>query len=248
MTLHPSRYRHGGIVVETAIILTVIALLVAISVPVYRNRPDAARIAQAEQDVLALAHAQHRAADTIGYYLPLQLLDNLAPATEGGSAKADTLANEPGTLSLIAPSLPTGEQVGAQPTLGQAASALASWEGPYAETKRVYLGAADGDLSLISPESVRRDYPVDPWGTPYRFYSPEGIVGTRAAETAPEALESDEFSDGVLSAQDDRFETYAIVSYGPNGQSDSVSEQDDDIIYLFENPADSAVEGEAPEA
>lgn len=250
MILHPSRSRHGGIVVETAIILAVIALLVAIAIPIYRNRPDAARVARAEQDVLALANAQLRAAETIGFYVPLQLLDDLAPTGDSLSPQTDALANEPGSLQLISPSVPVDQQVGAQTGLGQAAGALGAWDGPYAQTKRVYLGAAGAslDLAQLTPESVRRDYPLDPWGQPYRFYSPVGIVGTGAAETAPEAFDSDAFSDGALTTADDRFDTFAIVSYGPNGQSDSVSDQDDDVIYLFDIPAEADAPGEAPEA
>jgi hypothetical protein len=63
------------------------------------------------------------------------------------------------------------------------------------------------------------------------------LIGSRAAASGPDALDSDEFSDGVLTADDPRFTTYAIVSYGPDGVSDSAGAAQDDIIYLFETPA-----------
>jgi hypothetical protein len=58
-------------------------------------------------------------------------------------------------------------------------------------------------------------------------------------------MDRDDFSDGAITANDDRFETYAVVSYGPNGESDSVTEENDDIIYLFESQAGDLAEPEA---
>lgn len=236
--------QRGGIVVETVIILTAIVLLVLIAIPVYRGGPSDARIAQAEHDVLALARAQERAADTLGYYLPLQLLDNEALSDEARTARADTLANEPEALKAVPSKLTDSAEAGSQTLLHEVPGLHESWAGPYAQIKRVYLGEAreNLDLTLISEESVRRDYPLDPWGQPYRFYSPLGIVGSRAKETSPEAFDSDTFSDGALTTEDDRFETWAIVSYGPNGESDSVTDLNDDIIYLFEPPGDEIAE------
>lgn len=249
MILNPSISRRGGIVVETAIILAVIALLVLIAIPVYRSRPQDSREAQARAEVLALGQALEQTADASGFYVPLQLLDDRKTAEASRTDKTDDLANEPGALKLILRDTAPDAQAASQTALSDASALLDAWKGPYAETKRVYLGASrEGfDLSSLSAETIRRDYPLDPWGNPYRFYSPIGIVGSRAAESAPEALDSDEFSDGALTTQDDRFDTYAIVSYGANGESDSASETDDDVIYLFETTQPGAA-GEASDS
>ena len=74
---------------------------------------------------------------------------------------------------------------------------------------------------------MRNGPALDPWGTPYMFYSPLGVIGGGD-------LDSDAFGGGAVTAQDDRFETFAIVSYGPDGQSDSASGGDDDLLLLFE--------------
>lgn len=239
-----SHSRRGGIVVETIIILVVIVLLVLIAIPVYRGGPEDARVAQAQRDVLTLARAQERLADTVGYYLPLQLLDNEALSDEARTARADTLANEPDALKAIPRDLEASDGPPEQPALDDLSNLRENWAGPYAQIKRIYLGEAreNLDLSVISEQSVRRDYPLDPWGQPYRFYSPIGIIGSRAAKTSTDTFDTDAFSDGALTTDDDRFETFAIVSYGPNGESDSVTDINDDIIYLFEAPGDEIAE------
>jgi hypothetical protein len=235
MTLNSSHLRRGGIVVETAIILVVITLLVLISIPVYRGGPEDARIAQAESDILTLANAQERVGEMLGYYVPLQVLDNVE------------IDDEAAGLKLIPTDLTGKASPVEQETIANLREAGEKWVGPYAETKRIFLGEAgkDMDLTLISEQSVLRDFPLDPWGQPYRFYSPIGLVGSGAGDTSPEAMDRDDFSDGAITANDDRFETYAVVSYGPNGESDSVTEENDDIIYLFESGTGDLEEPEA---
>ena len=85
----------------------------------------------------------------------------------------------------------------------------------------------------MNPTDRRRDFPLDPWGRPYRMYSSIGIVGTGALG---DNYNSDTFSNGHLTENDDRFDRYAIVSFGPNGKSDTyigATELKDDIVYYF---------------
>ena len=229
----------GHLVIETLGIMTVITLLVAVAVPSYWNQSSTAQIAQAKADIQELAQAQLNAAEQYGYYLPLQLLDN---ASETRSERTDSIANESETIALVDPSGDLETQAESPQLLaGGAAHPLAAWSGPLAQVKRVYLaGQGDSfDVASLDPSALRRDYPVDPWGNPYRFYSPMGLIGTRAGESTIEARDSDGFSDGRLTSTDDRFDTFAIVSFGPDGQSDAATDTDDDLIFLL---------GEQPEA
>lgn len=224
----------GNMFVETLIILAVIGLMVLIAIPVYSGRASQSKLDQATREIERLALAEKQVAEKYGYYLPLQVLDDVPAGSEG----IDSIANEPDAVRLI-PTEVEGEPPAAQPAVAEIAE---EWNGPYAQTKRVYLGAASESLDLaeLEPETLQLDHPLDPWGTPYRFYAPTGIIGSAALSEEEGALNNPEFSDGVVTANDDRFDTFAIVSFGPNGQSDSMTEEDDDIIYLFK-------EVEAPE-
>lgn len=295
--------QEGGIVVETLIVLAVIALLILIAIPVYLDRAEDAKMAQAQAEVLALAEAEQTVARVHGFYVPLQMLDDLDGTASARTATTDDLANEPDTIYLIHAGRPAADQIGAQPSLASGgrdvAKLKAGWQGPFYESKRIssagllgleiasleldrvegiiagsrsadeaaaalesqfeltaaqshaiagdpfgeLAGEAEGlsdarreELSALiarlRSQMIRRDYPLDPWGAPYRFYSPAGIIGSSAAD--PDRIESDEFSDGVLTESDTRFDTYAIVSYGPDGLSDKVSGNNDDVIqFLF---------------
>ena len=157
--------------------------------------------------------AERTVAYEYGFYVPLQMLDDLAPRPRTRTGRTDDLGNEPQTLRLIDRSAPVAEQLGSQPGLRSAdpriERLIANWNGPYAQTKRIYFSSAEGsdNPADFEAESIPRDYPIDPWGNPYRFYSPAGIIGTAALDSTPRALATDTFSDGVLTDQDDRVES-----------------------------------------
>lgn len=222
----------GSLIVETLGILLLMSLLVAVAVPSYWNRSATTKMDRAKAEVRQLADAQRAAAQLHGYYLPLQLLDN---AADTRSERTDSIANESENLALVDPSGDLEAQAESPKLLGGNPNALANWAGPLVQTKRVYLSDQGDsfDLASLDASALRRDYPLDPWGNPYRFYSPLGLIGSRAGESAADALDSDAFSDGRLTKIDDRFSAFAIVSYGPDGLSDSATEADDDVIYLF---------------
>lgn len=232
--------------IEVPIVLIVIILLAAIAVPTYRGRGDQAKIAQAEADIKQLAQAQAEVASAHGFYVPLQVLDNQSVAKVRGQ-NADDILNENGFVQLIDPEWDySGDEAPSQPTLNslepRATALREGWAGPYAYVKRVHLGPGIDSFAIGEQDVpiIRRDHPIDPWGNPYRFYSPLGLIGSRATESEQEALNSDEFSDGVLTKQDDRFDSFAIVSFGPDGVRDSDSANEDDIVVLFESEVESS--------
>lgn len=232
--------------IEVPIVILVIILLAAAAVPTYRGRVDQAKISQAGDDIKRLAEAQTQVARDHGFYVPLQMLDNLGGGETRGR-NADDITNESGSVQLIDPNSDFSSETPApQPLLSSLEPRVAAlregWAGPYAWSKRVYLGPGIGsfEVGAMDLPLIRRDYPIDPWGNPYRFYSPAGMIGSRAAETEASALNSDEFSDGAITTQDDRFDSFAIVSFGPDGISDSISTTKDDRVYLFETEAESS--------
>lgn len=234
--------------VETLGALAVIGLLAAVSATVFSGGADRAKSEQAERELLRLAEAELTLAREFGHFVPLQLLDDL-PVREGRrTALTDDIGNEPAdAVHLIDPRRPIDEQVGRQATLGssEARRTIDNWPGPLFEPKRIFYGGYDPVWSPtqiaergveIGAAVVRRDYPLDPWGRPYRFYSPIGLIGSTASQSDPGALFSDAFSDGKLTNVDDRFDAFAIVSFGPDGVSDAtqgVEIPTDDVIFFL---------------
>lgn len=236
---HPAS-RRGSLLIDTLVVLGCTALLTVIAVPVYYQGAGKAKLRLAGAEIRQLAAAEEAVADQFGFYVPLQLLDDVARSADYRTPRTDDIANEPGTIRLIGANADIEGQAGKQPTLGsenERSQALSEqWSGPYAQAKRVHLGGSAGrdlDPATLTAAQIRRDYPLDPWGNPYRFYSPLGLIGSGATGVEASALDTDEFSDGVLTRDDDRFDSFAIVSWGPDGQSDSISKGNDDVhIFL----------------
>ena len=225
------RTDRGALLTETLIVLAVIGLLAGSAIPVYHGRASEAKVNRARVEVEALARAETEVARVHAFYVPLQMLDNIPvdPSTRT-HGRTDDLQNEANVFLIDPHENPLDQRNSGQLRLLsgritdlRVRDLYEQWEGPFYQSKRVH-----------GSEDRSHDYPLDPWRNPYRFYSPAGLIGSLAAEDGADAMESDEFADGRLTNEDDRFESFAIVSFGPDGQSDSVSKNDDDVIYLFE--------------
>lgn len=238
--IHRNTTRANALIEFTAIV-TVIALLVLIAaLTPYRGRAGAGKLDQAWADAQAIASAQRAVAEKHGVYVPLQVLDDLASEGEVKGSRKDYFNREPQSLRVVDVFAPVENQIGKQQGL---AERVAEWSGPYFSAKRIYVGGSLSDLPVVSPQVqgpsgqgfVLRDYPLDPWGNAYRFYSPSGIIGSAAAKSDPATFETEAFSDGVLTTEEDRFDSFAVVSFGPDGQSDFVTNANDDVIYLMKD-------------
>ncbi|MCX7000847.1 MAG: IPT/TIG domain-containing protein [Candidatus Sumerlaeota bacterium] len=84
------------------------------------------------------------------------------------------------------------------------------WQGPYVtyQDSRISLTGSGYDRGTL----------LDFWGTPYYLFSPAGLVRTDQHVI-------------TLELYDDYFDSYAIVSLGPDGVMSS-----DDLIYTFGEP------------
>lgn len=224
--------RRGGALVDASVAVVTIAILVVAALVAYKGEAEQSRRNAARADIEALAQAELKALAGVGHFVPLQVLDNV----EAGKA-VDAIDSEPaGVLAIDAKLTRESAAPAEQPPV---ASLAASWKGPLHQPARVRLGTDGSEVPGANQDSglAHRDYPLDPWGGAYRFYSPIGLIGSQANSTDPAALNSTEFADGKITTNDDRFDVYAIVSYGPDGQSDAVSGADDDVIYLFPGEA-----------
>jgi prepilin-type N-terminal cleavage/methylation domain-containing protein len=240
---HQYRDKSRGLTLtELLVVMLIIGLLSSIAVPVYVNRMEDARIRLAQGECREIAMAEEQCALIHGYYLPFQVLDDLQHP-RNVSMQGDTIRNEPdGQLYVINPLIRPEDQRGNQLRLSltsqnpRVRDIVDHWGGPFISYHRVYTGNQDPkDYNFINTTEVRLDFPLDPWGQPYRFYSPLGIIGSDALNTDITDL-TYSFSNGQLTSNDDRnFQRYAVVSFGRDGIPETGAGIDnrDDIIYFF---------------
>lgn len=151
---------------------------------------------------------------------------------------ADRIGLEANIL-LIDPLIRPTDQQGNQPTLsgasnnGRVLDMRDNWAGPFIDFRR-----ATNTPNPQSQGDQRNDFPLDPWGQPYRFFSPIGVIGTGAGQEAiddPENLSSTSFGDGALTTVEDHFDRYAVMSTGRDTRFDDQLTliEGDDIVHLF---------------
>jgi Tfp pilus assembly protein PilE len=230
------------------VIITIIALL---AVPVYMGKAESARISTAQTECRELAEAEEACYNQHGYYVPLQVLNDL-PLYLGEPFPANYIDQEYSIYVIDPYQLANGyiniPAVNYQmnPTTAntnqRVRNLIINWQGPFLNPQRVYKNLVNvaSTGAVNAPDStVLLDYPLDPWGNPYRFYSPYGIIGTNAISTNPTDYNTPIFSDGLPTYTDagHKFDRFAIVSFGPNGVSDTYTNPSlinhDDIYYTF---------------
>lgn len=238
--------KKGLTLTELLVVLAIIGLIATIAIPSYLNRIEQARKTTAQAECEAIAKAEEIVGATYGYYIPIQCLDNVPNTSGTSTVPDDDWDNEDltgRTLYAIDLSIPVASQVGNQGTGGydlvlsensnntRIKNMITNWSGPFFYPQRYYKGT-DNNPYPTNASTVRLDHPLDPWGRPYRFFSPVGIIGSNADGTN---YDTDTFSNGSLTTTSDRFDRFAIVSLGGDGLLDSTgsSQTKDDIYYVF---------------
>ncbi len=235
--------RRGLTLTELLVVMLIIGLLATIAVPVYVSRMEDARVRVARGECREIAQTEEQCALIHGYYVPFQLLDD-KPQIDGITSTGDSIDLEPfSNIYLINPLIPPQFQQGSQRVLSDNNTRIRNirehWQGPFLNPQRVYTSNADPkDPNFENNPLVRLDFPLDPWGEAYRFYSPLGLVGSSALQRTDIGLNIN-FSDGLLTNNDNRnFPRYAVVSWGRDNLSELVVGvfNRDDVSYLFGTP------------
>lgn len=146
-----------------------------------------------------LADALQVCALDTNYYVALEALDDLSYPTV---AQPFDFIDEGGGSYVIRPW--EGKFTASRVAL---ASSPSLWRGPYVSFQPGRIQLADGPYDKGSP--------LDPWGTPYYFFSPLGLLRGDSGSV-------------TLELYGDQFDRYTIVSLGP----DRVMSQDD-LTYQF---------------
>jgi len=252
--------RRGVTLTELLVVLVIVAILATIAVPVYLNRVETARYRTAQAETRELAQAMEICGAIHGMYVPLQMLDDVATVQALRDVYTDDLANEPQTLYLFDVAIPPLQQlspnqpqlrdglVGATNYNQKVADMISQWQGPFVNFNRFFMGWDSANNAQIrsvvdsSSEQVSRDFPLDPWGQPYRLFSPLGITGQTAWDgntpSSPQEWDTDGKFDmflSNLSGDQDPYDRWAIVSFGPNRVADSFTNvnEADDIVHFF---------------
>jgi hypothetical protein len=113
------------------------------------------------------------------------------------------------------------------------ANMVKNWKGPFTDFQNFYVKA---NTSITSNYFL--DFPKDPWGNYYLFYSPKGITGAFPVGGLAGADPTLADFDGTVNTGDPgRFDRWAIVSWGPNGvpdtSADTTNGTADDVYYQF---------------
>lgn len=252
MKLNLTNRSRGLTLTELLVVMLILGLLATIAIPVYTRRQEDARIRVAMSECREIAMAEEQCAIVHGFYVPFQVLDDLPvpPTGVSGGTNAETLDNEPNLaiLYVIDPLTRAEDEQNNQHSLSEGqnrtnarvANLFYNWNGPWMNFQRFYYGVdqqfAPGSVNYNNSTVKFLDFPLDPWGNPYRFYSALGLIGTDALTFTP-GTSGLNFSDGVLTNNDRRFDRYAVVSFGRDGTSDTdfgnATTNPNDIFYLF---------------
>lgn len=222
----------GVTLTELLVVLAIIGILATVAIPTYTNKVENARVASATQEVKEIAHAMEVCNFIHGFYVPIQVLDDIPTANGITDSNSDDISQavdrnigiiDP-LSSVTAQHFSSGtppHQFNINDSNARVQALVDDWQGPFLDPQRTY----DESYEWL-------DFPLDPWGEPYRWYSPIGIIGTGDYDSP--VVNFTQFGDGILTISYDRFDRFAIVSFGKDNTPDLENAVDgDDVIYFF---------------
>lgn len=266
MRLIQLRRRAGVTMTELLVVVTIVTLLATIAVPVYTSQAAKARLSTTQLEEKEIAEALERTAMDVGYYVRLYALNDgysgdRVPNCDvednrlGGVSDNGVLyADDPDQIYHRANEIFLTTDQGLPPSNGIALftqmiknETAFGWDGPYLNWHR--------DVNL-------NDWPDDPWGNDYMFFSYWGAIypppdkddpfhyfientGPIMVTEGPEYQVSQAGQVGGTTITKQFYTTRifdrpTILSLGPNGlPGDGTDDTDDgygkgdDIIYQF---------------
>lgn len=230
MLMSKKKWRRGVTLTELLVVLAIIGLLATIAVPVYVNKMEQAKVTTAKHEVRELANAQEVCGIMHGFYVPLNMVDDLPYRSQNRPSVVDDVENTRNVINpyLISTGIPIADQETNQSRLSQFTTVKAvsnlyfGWQGPFMNFKRYFLG----DGVYVEPpdplsDDVARDYPLDPWGNPYIMVTELGYVTPRGFITGQNIQASQ--------SANREFDRMAIISLGPDGSVSAIN--DDGLTY-----------------
>jgi prepilin-type N-terminal cleavage/methylation domain-containing protein len=253
MKLNRNYKKRGLTLTELLVVMLIIGLLATIAIPVYTRRQEDARLRVAMGECREIAHAEEQCALFHGFYVPFQMLDDLPIPSSGSTVGMEAISDDnPGNLFAIDPFTQASQQESIQANFridrtssnARIRALVEDWAGPFMNFQRFYVpagGPFPGDPNYLNNTIRFLDFPLDPWGNPYVFYSGLGAIGSSVNSILignwNTGIASVNISDGDLTTIDPRFDRYAVVSMGRDSVSDTGALGNpnirNDIIYQF---------------
>lgn len=237
-TLKTRQARAGVTLTELLVVLVIISILSSIALPVYINDAERAREATAQLETKTIADSMEKVGTLYGFYIPIQLLDNLpgGALVPGVDPQSDDAIGDESNIALIdfnrtLLELDNNQLLLNDQTNSRVDNLVQNWEGPFMSFQRTAHNENDTNAAL-----ARFDHPLDPWGRPYRFFSPLGPIGSGWLSDDPDQWRTSSFSDGIVvnGGTFDFYDRYAIVSFGADGEPNEIGNRfNDDIFYVF---------------
>ena len=241
------RDRRGVTLAELLVVLAILSLLATLAVPVYVSRAEQARRAVARSEVRTIAEAQEIVGSLYGYLVPIHTLDKVPDDTV--AVDADNWTDYPGTAYFIRVGQSINDQSGNQLTYAGGSitasnedlrTLIENWQGPFLNPAREYRDSGASNPSDFTAQDIHFDLVLDPWGRPYRLFTSEGITGTAntsadhgSIPASPETIDNG-FINIQSGSDEGKFDKFAIVSFGPDGELDAnAAPSPDDIYYEF---------------
>ena len=176
-----SRPARGFTIVELVVAFIIIAILASILVPTMINRAEQARMAATKQELQHLGDAEERVGIDTGFMLRIYALDDVGRPGDGiaSTDSSDPVNNPDVTESILDNQITNNncyvdperlfisaasENYSANGTLlfdKLLAESAYSWLGPYLQWQRDENG---------------NDWPDDPWGNDYLFFTRAGVI------------------------------------------------------------------------
>lgn len=252
-TLWTNRTRRAVTLTELLVVLAIVSLLATLAVPVYVQQTERARKAIARAEVRAIAEAEQQVAITHGFYVPINVLDNL-PIDTTDTGIRDDMDNTNNTFLPQMNVIDIAQRVDTQRTAGQddldtllnvrINNMVNNWEGPFLNPVRVTerFNPTAVNLNPLTQDETSLDIVLDPWGRPYQFFTSVGVANSFNdddlnnfdPDTQGDRIAVDDLE---ISTNFDRFDRFAIVSYGPDGRAEGepgpALNVFDDIVYQF---------------
>jgi prepilin-type N-terminal cleavage/methylation domain-containing protein len=190
----PNQHQRGFTAVEIAMVASVIAILALLILPIFRQRAEEARLAAAQDELQSLVKALLLLeADIPGgnHIVQLSDLNNLQAGPNINLALAPPDPSLPGRTrwfnDLVTPInsrfVLAGAGDGLYPVNTYVNTVAPAWKGPYIAMRNTLTL---GQIATLFPQMTQAGggpvnttaftdlYPIDPWGTPYMLFGPEG--------------------------------------------------------------------------
>jgi len=235
ISIRPRVRGAGFTAIEVSAVVTIIAILALILIPIVRTRVEESKKVAAQDDMAGIEKAEEMAYGYTNHYYRLQdlndpeLTDNEIETYKTALAAGQTTSQ---AFQDIIRKIPRAYWDYPLVQASETSYLVDNWKGPYyaihktAKVNDLIFNFGNGilfhgDIGLGGPifflglDDRTRLYPIDPWGNPYFFFG-SGAMKLGYGSVQP-ANENAPRNDGTGTTGPTDYPTAAVYSLGPDG-------------------------------